>query len=262
MSVYQRVTELEAKGEVFALCMIVKTTGSTPRREGSKMLVFEDGHAEGTIGGGEMESRVVKEALEAIKAGKPRLVTYSLSEPARGDPGVCGGQMEVYVEPNLPQPTVVVVGAGHVGKAVAELAHWLGYQVVVCDDRLDFATPENIPDAGQYFQVKLSELPGKVNIHRQTYLVLTTRNVDVDVEGLPELLDTPAAYLGIIGSKRRWETTRKQLLEKGISKKQLDKVVSPMGLDISAETPEEIAVSILAEILMLRGSADGKRMKA
>lgn len=260
MSIYRQVAELEARGETVVLCTVVCTNGSTPRRAGSKMLVFPDGGTRGTIGGGEMESRVVEEALAALTDGQPRKLDYAMTDPQRGDPGVCGGQLEVYVEPILPQPTVVVIGAGHVGKAVAELAHWMGFQVVVSDDRQSFATEANIPDADHYHVGEATDLIGEVKIHSQTFLILTTRNLGVDVKALPSLLESDAAYIGVIGSRRRWETARKKLKKIGVAESDLARVVSPMGLELNAETPEEIAVSILAEIVMLRRGGAGGRM--
>ncbi len=260
MSIYQRLAQIEDSAESVALCTIVSAKGSTPRSAGSKMLVFPDGRVEGTVGGGEMESRVHQAALEALADGKTRLVSYNMSDPAQGDPGVCGGQLEVYVEPILPQATVLVIGGGHVGQAVAELAHWLGFRLVVADDRPEFVTPEHIPDADERHNLTLEGLTEAVKVHSQTFVVLTTRSVDVDVVVLPQLLQTPAAYIGVIGSKRRWQTARKQLLEKGVDEETLARVVSPMGLELNAETPKEIAVSILAEILMLRYGGHGGRM--
>jgi xanthine dehydrogenase accessory factor len=260
MSIFQSISEIEKKGGAAALCTIIRAEGSTPRHVGSKMIVFPDGRIEGTIGGGEMESRVLNVALEAIADGKPRIERYDLADPGRGDPGVCGGQLEVFVEPIRPNPTLVVVGAGHVGKSVAQLAKWLGFRVVVSDDREGFATPDNIPDADTYIPGLMEILPEKMSINSQTFFVLCTRNVEVDIRGLPAILGTPAAYIGVIGSRRRWETTRGKLAAKGIEKEQLDAVVSPMGLEINAETPEEIAVSIMAEIIMLQHGGDGSRM--
>jgi xanthine dehydrogenase accessory factor len=260
MSIYRAVAELEAHNGAGALCTIVSSQGSTPRHTTSKMLVYADGTFIGTVGGGEMESRVIREALDALQDGRPRLLQYSMTDPARGDPGVCGGQLEVYVEPLIPRPVVVVIGSGHVGKAVAHLAHWLGFYVAVNDDRPEFCTPEAVPDGDEYHAVPMAELPEKMKITPWTYLVLTTRGVDIDVKGLPALLDTPAAYIGVIGSRRRWATTRKKLLSAGMPAEKLDRVRSPMGLELNAETPEEIAVSILAELIMLRQGGDGSVM--
>lgn len=254
-TIYQALAELETRQEVAALCTVVQSLGSTPRHVGSKMLVYADGSILGSVGGGEMESRVIAEAMSAMADGAPRLLQYSMSEPERGDPGVCGGQVEVFVEALRPRSLLVVVGAGHVGRAVVHLARWLGFRVAVSDDRPEFCTPEAVPEAEEYFPGPLEELPARLKITPWTYLVLATRGVPIDVRGLPALLETPAAYIGVIGSKRRWATTRKELLEAGIPQEKLARVRSPIGLELNAETPEEIAISILAEIIQLRRGA-------
>jgi xanthine dehydrogenase accessory factor len=224
------------------------------------MLVYPDGHILGTVGGGELENRVHAEALQAMQAGAPRFLEYSMTDIQKGDPGICGGQVEVYVEPILPKPVLVVVGSGHVGKAVVHLARWLGFYVVVSDDRPEFCNPQATPEAHQYLAVPMAELPAHLEITPWTYLVLTTRGVSVDVPGLPALLASQAAYIGVIGSQRRWTLTRKELQAAGIAAEVLDRVHSPIGLELNAETPEEIAVSILAEIIMLRAGGTGQVM--
>jgi xanthine dehydrogenase accessory factor len=261
-SIFQALADLESQGKAGVFCEIVRTQGSTPRGVGSKMLVYPDGNIIGTVGGGEVENRVIQAALESLEDGKPRVLSYSMADPQRGDPGVCGGQLEVFVEPMMPQPLLVVIGSGHVGKAVAHLAHWLGFRVAVSDDRPDFCTPEVVPSADDYYPIPMKELSDHLEITPWTYLVLTTRGTDVDIEGLPSLLESPAPYLGVIGSRRRWETTKRGLLKSGITPECLARVRSPIGLEIRAVTPEEIAVSILAEIIMLRAGGDGRPMSA
>lgn len=253
MTLYQAMVELEINNKPGALCTIVRSHGSTPRHVTSKMLVYPDGHILGTVGGGEVENRVIKEALLAMEERKPRLLEYNMTDPTRGDPGICGGQLEIYVEPIIPKPVLVVIGVGHVGKAVAHLAKWLGYVVAVSDDRQEFCNPQAVPEADQFFPMPLEELTKHLEITPWTYLVLTTRGMNVDVVGMPSLLETKAGYIGVIGSKRRWIMTTKNLIKAGIPENRLEKVHSPIGLDIHAETPEEIAVSIMAEIIMLRG---------
>jgi xanthine dehydrogenase accessory factor len=259
-SIVQRLATLEGQNGAGALCTIIHSRGSTPRHTGSKMLVYPDGSIAGTVGGGEVEQRVITAALQAIRDGQSRVLEYSMADPGRGDPGICGGQLEVYVEPIIPRPTLVVVGAGHVGKAVAHLAHWLGFRVVVVDDRSEFCTPQAVPEADLYLPVLMAELPQRMEITPWTYLVLTTRGMNVDVEGLPALLGTPAAYIGVIGSQRRWTTASRQMRERGVASELLERVHSPIGLELNAETPEEIAVSIMAEIIMLRQGGTGRAM--
>jgi xanthine dehydrogenase accessory factor len=260
-TIYQSLTELETSDQPAALCTVVKTSGSTPRHSTSKMLVYADGSILGTVGGGEMENRVIREALDSLKNGRSRLLEFSLVDPSRGDAGVCGGQVEVFVEPILPPPTAVLIGGGHVGKAVAHLAKWLGFRVVVSDDRPEFCTLEANPDADEFYLLPMKELPERLGITTQTYLILTTRGSSIDVAGLPPLLESSAAYIGVIGSKKRWTTTVNLLKEKGISAEKLSRVHSPMGLGLGAETPEEIAVSIMAEVLIARSGGSGRPMK-
>jgi xanthine dehydrogenase accessory factor len=260
-SIYQALAELEQTHQSAALCTVVKTSGSTPRHSTSKMLVYANGGILGTVGGGELENRVRQEALNSLQDGLPRLLTYAMNDPSRGDAGICGGQVEVFVEPILPAPTLVVIGGGHVGKAVAHLAKWLGYRVAVSDDRPEFCTPETNPDADEFYVCPMAELPQRLDITPRTVLILTTRGSNVDVVGLPALLETQAGYIGVIGSRKRWLTTVEELNAQGITEEQLAHVHSPIGLGLGAETPEEIAVSILAEVLMLRGGGSGKSMK-
>jgi xanthine dehydrogenase accessory factor len=252
MTLFQALVEIEKNNGTGAICTIIRSKGSTPRHVTSKMLVYPDGHIMGTVGGGEVENRVIKEAVKAMNDKTPRLLAYNMANPERGDPGVCGGQVEIYVEPIIPKPVLVVVGVGHVGKAVAHLAKWLGFIVAVTDDRPDFCNPQAVPEADEFYPLPLEELSSHLNITPWTFIVLTTRGMDVDVRGLPSLLETNAAYIGVIGSKRRWATTTKKLLDAGVPSKLVEGVHSPIGLEIHAETPEEIAVSIMAEIIKLQ----------
>jgi xanthine dehydrogenase accessory factor len=257
---YARLAELERAGQAVALATVVRAQGSVPRHAGTKMLVHPDGSFEGTVGGGDLENRVIQSALQALQDGQPRLLEYAFRDLEQGDVGVCGGEMEVFVEAIQPPATVLVVGAGHVGGAVAFLAKWLGFRVVVSDDRPEFATSEAVPGADEYVSGPLSGLPQQVPITAQTYIMLTTRGVAVDLEGLPSLLETPAAYIGIIGSRRRWETAARQLAEQGVARAQIARITSPMGLELNAETPREIALSMLAQIVLLRRGGTGEAM--
>lgn len=258
--IYKELAEIENSNSAAAICTIIRSRGSVPRHTLSKMIVYPDGKISGSIGGGELENRVVFEALQVIKDGKARILEYNMTDPERGDPGVCGGQVEVFVEPIRPKLTLLVIGAGHVGKAVVHLGRWLGFWVVVSDDRPQFCTPESVPEAHEYYPGHIASLTGQLEITPWTYVVLTTRGVDVDVDELPYILESSSRYIGVIGSRRRWETTKQKLISMGISKQKIDRVRSPIGLELNAETPEEIAVSIMAEILMLRNDGDGNFM--
>lgn len=253
IDIYTEIASLSKKGISFAICTIVETEGSVPRHAGTKMLVYADGTHTGTVGGGEIEDKVSKEAIKAMQTGLPTMGEYSLM-PDKDDPssGLCGGKVKIYIEPVIPAEKLVIFGAGHVGKAVAALAKLLNLRVIVCDDRDGMCNKEVFPNGDEFFEVEMAKLPDLVNIDVRTYLIVVTRGADVDIEGLPALLKTQAKYIGVMGSKRRWEATERGLFEKGVDPEALSRIKRPIGLDIKGETPEEIAVSILAEIIQVK----------
>ena len=258
--VLEELLAAQGRREPVALAVIIRDQGSVPRHAGTKMLVYGDGRTLGTIGGGEMEARVVAAAAEALRDGQTRLVPYSLVDPQRGDPGVCGGSVEIYVEPHLSPATLYVLGCGHVGRALVSLGHWLGYRVVAWDDRAELATTQNVPDADVLLSGPLPEALIAQPIDARTYVAVVTRNVDLDRQILPHLLATPTPYLGVMGSRRRWQETQRQLLADGLSAERLARITAPIGLELNAESPAEIAVSIMAQIIMAQRGGDGQAM--
>jgi len=252
-TIFQQISELEQQGEHFAVCTIVESRGSTPRRTGSKMIVKRGGEILGSVGGGEVEERARQEALKAITENTAKMLHYSLNDPQKGDPGICGGEVDIFIEPICPSSKIIVIGMGHVGKAVAHLAKWMGYRVAVSDDRPEFGTAL-AQEADETWIGPIGEIADHLQVSADSFIVLTTRNADLDIEGLPGLLNTGSKYIGVIGSRRRWAVTREGLLRKGVPPDQVDRVQTPIGLKIGAETPEEIAVSILAEIISIRSN--------
>ena len=250
--IYQAILDARRDGRPAALATVVRARGSVPRHATSKMLVFADGQMTGTVGGGELESLTIQASQQAIRDGQPRLEHYSLAGPRDDAVGVCGGEVEVFIEPILPPPTVLVLGCGHVGVAVARLAKWLGFHIVVSDDREELCAPEHVPDADLYLPGEIAAVLSHTPIDSRTYVVAVTRGYPHDVAAVPILLESDAPYIGVIGSRRRWATAVKELKALGIDDEQLQRVRSPIGLHLGAETPEEIAVSIMAEIIMLR----------
>ena len=255
--VLSSLANLSRDGTAGALCTIIKTKGSTPRKEGSKMLVYPDGRIVGSVGGGEVEGRVIQEAINALETGQSKIISYDLVDPHKGDPGVCGGTLEVFIDFLHTPDDIVVVGGGHVGRAVVHLAKWMGFRVILTDDRKEYCTPESVPGVDQYIHCKLEELPSRYDFSSQTAIVLATRNNQVDISGLPVILVEPSAYIGVISSQRRWKLTEKQIINSGVKKNRLQKIHAPIGLDIKADTPEEIALSIMAEIIMVKRSGTG-----
>ena len=261
--VYAALVAAQEQGDEVALATIVQVAGSVPRRTGSKMLVRRDGSIVGTVGGGAMESKVIQEALQSIEDGQTRLLSYSLNDIGAGDPGVCGGTIQVFVEPVGAAPLLLVIGGGHVGRALAELGKWCGYRVILSDDREAFCNPTYLAGLDGYVVCAPADVAKQVTITNGTYVAAVTRGMPVDRTLIPALLQTPAAYIGLIGSRRRWALTVKTLQEEhGLSRADLQRIHAPIGLELNAETPHEIALSILAEITMLRRGGDGRSMKA
>ena len=213
------------------------------------MLVYGDGTTSGTIGGGQVEALIRADALVALDDGATRLKQYTLEDPERGDPGICGGTMTISLEPYMPPHSVFVIGCGHVGRAVVDLAHWLGYRTVATDDRAELVTDESMPNAEVRLAGTVEEALAAEPVHENTSIVVVTRSHDMDVEIVPLLLETPARYIGVMGSTRRWTATRERLLESGVSADEIDRVHVPIGINIGAETVEEIAVSIMSEVI-------------
>ncbi|MCS7283862.1 MAG: XdhC/CoxI family protein [Anaerolineae bacterium] len=254
--VYEAILEALRAGTPAAVATVVEVAGSAPRQAGAKMLIRADGTTVGTVGGGGVEARVIEEAKAAIAEGRSRELLYRLRDPERGDPGVCGGDMRILIEVLPLRPTLLILGAGHVGQAVAELGAFLGYRIVVMDERPGLAAPERFPWAETCITGKLAEEVARFPIGPQTYVVMVTPHYEGDAEVLAALTNHTPAYVGLIGSRRRTALTFQRARDLGVPEDWLAKVHTPIGLDIGAETPREIAVSILAEIIAVqRGKA-------
>lgn len=247
-SLLHRLVAAVESGDPVAVATIVETHNAAPRHAGTKMLVYADGRCEGTLGGGALEARVAADARASLVEGSGRLVRYDLREL-----GMCAGEMTVYVEPQLPPPTVLVIGCGHIGRAVVELAHWLGFHVIAADDRVELATRELLPDADVLLPGPIEQSLRSVEVTPRTHAVLATRSTEVDLDVLPLLLASPARSIGVLGSRRRWQETRDALLARGVAEEALDRVRTPIGLDLPAVTPRELALAILGEVLETRG---------
>ena len=247
--VLRELTAALEDGRAVALATVVQTQRSVPRRAGTKMLVFGDGRTVGTVGGGAMEAAVIGEALDSLSTGTNRLLEYDLLNPTEGDPGICGGEVKVYLEPYMPPHTVYVIGCGHVGQSVVDLAHWLGYRTIAVDDREELVSKEALPNADIRFHGSVEQAIAEYPIAEDSSVVVVTRSPDLDAASLPHLVDSPARYVGVMGSRTRWRTTSERLIGEGIAPEALDRIHAPIGIEVGAETLEEIAVSILSEVI-------------
>jgi len=252
--IYQEIVRITAEGEGAALVTIVSTSGSTPREEGAKMLVRADGSILGTIGGGSVEAEVCQQAIEAIRKGKPQRLHFRLKEGE--EPGmICGGDLEVFIEPILSSPTLYIFGGGHISLPLAKIGKLLNFKIAVIDDRAEFANPQRFPEAESTVAEDFKKVFPKLKIDKSSYIVIVTRNHQYDELVLEWALGTQAKYIGMIGSRTKNKAIFSHLLARGISQELLDKVHAPIGLEIHAQTPEEIALSIMAEIVKVRRSA-------
>ena len=253
--IYREIVRISAEGEEAALATIVSAIGSTPRIEGAKMLVRADGSIVGSIGGGTTEAQIRERAMEVIRKGKPQRLHISLAAKEGEEPGMlCGGDIEVFIEPILPSPTLYIFGGGHVSLPLAKIGKLAGFKIVVVDDRAEFANPQRFPEAELTLAKEFDKAFSELKIDKTSYIVIVTRGHQYDEQVLEWALGTQAKYIGMLGSETKNKAIFSHLLAKGISQDQLDKVHAPIGLEIYAQTPEEIAISILAEIIKVRRS--------
>jgi xanthine dehydrogenase accessory factor len=251
--VFAAVNAALAAGEPVALVTIVRAAGSTPQRVGAKMVVYADGRMLGTIGGGCYEADAFGKAREALRDRKPRLLHYELNDDLAQETGlVCGGQMDVYVEPIEPAPHLYVVGAGHVGFHLARLAASAGFRVHVLDDREKFANRDRFPEADEVATDSIPEWLERTRLTPASYVVVVTRGHRYDLDALRALVRRELRYVGLVGSRAKTARMFEALRSEGVSTEALRRVHAPVGLDIGAVTPEEIAVSIVAELIAVR----------
>src|SRR3954466_3827851 len=251
--VFSALSEALQRGEEVALVTITSSTGSTPQRVGAKMLVYADGRTVGTIGGGCYENDAFWKAREAIKARKPLNVKYELTDDIAEESGlICGGQMEVFIEPVEPAPDVYICGAGHVGCWLARMAHDTGFRVHVVDDREKFASADRF-QAGT--EVIVDDIPTWLATHQlptTSYAVVVTRGHKHDIDAMRALAPSNLRYVGLIGSRAKVKRIYDALRLEGVPTEVLQRVHAPIGLDIGAISPQEIAVSILAELIAVK----------
>lgn len=254
--IYEELVRLNRDGRAAALATIVQCSGSSPQKEGAKMLVRDDGTIVGTLGGGCLEAEVIQAALVAIDEETPRSIPVVLTEQNGGL--VCGGKVLVFIEPVLPQPHLIILGAGHVGKALAAAAKLTGFRVSIIDDRPEFSNHENIPAADACLVASFSGCLSRTYVDERTFIVIATRGHQHDFDAVVAALRTSASYVGLLGSRRKKAVLFKKLLADGFSEHEAARVITPVGLSIGAVTPEEIAVSIMAQIIELRRTRGSK----
>ena len=251
LDLYEEIVRLTRLGDLFALVTVVAHKGSSPRKSGAKMLVRGDGSTMGTVGGGRVEKESLESARKALAERAPRTLEFELTKE---NGYACGGSMTVYIEPQGLRPLLVIFGAGHVGSAVTALAHGCGFRVTVVDERPNCATQTQLPGADQIFCSSVTEALERLNLDRESFVVIATPGHLQDFVAVRGCLATEAGFIGLLGSRSKREILLKNLAAEGFDAAQRARVVTPVGLDIGAQTPEEIAVSVVGQLIGLRRS--------
>ncbi len=253
MDIYEEIVKLRQEGRRGAIATIVNVRGSIPSFKTAKMLVRDDGSIAGTIGGGCVEADVWQAACEVMESEKPRTLTFDLNQDPKYDTGlVCGGTLDIFIEPVLPPALLYIFGAGHVAANLYKVAQNTGFDVVIVDDRVAYANRERFPDAKEIIAEDFDQAMAKLTPVEASYIVIVTRGHRDDMRVLRWAVQTPARYIGMIGSKRKTIAIFRELTKEGLSPKLFERVHAPVGLDIGAITPEEIAVAITAELISIR----------
>ncbi len=250
--VYEAILQAIRENQPACVLTIVEVKGSTPRGLGVKMLLRADGSTVGTIGGGALEAEALADARQTLSQGTSRIAAYSVRGQDERDLGICGGDARVFIEVLGLKQTLLIVGAGHVSQPLAELGHLLGFHTVVVDDRAEFVTQVRFPHADELVCTELSHVCERVAVNAQTHVVIVTRGHEHDEVVLWQVADLPAAYIGMIGSRRKVRTVFERLMAQGVPAEKLARVHAPVGLRIGGQTPAEIALSIMAEIVAVQ----------
>jgi xanthine dehydrogenase accessory factor len=257
MDIYEEIVKLRRQGQRGAVATIVNVRGSIPSFKTAKMLVRDDGSIVGTIGGGCVEAEVWQAAREVMESEKPRTLTFDLNQDPKYDTGlVCGGTLEIFIEPVLPPAELYIFGAGHVAASLYKVAKIAGFDITVVDDREAYANRERFPEAQQVIAEDFDLAVKQLTPCESSYIVIVTRGHRDDMRMLRWAVQTPARYIGMIGSKRKTITIFKELQKEGLAAELFDRVHAPVGLDIGAITPEEIAVAITAELIAKRRNVE------
>jgi xanthine dehydrogenase accessory factor len=253
MDVYEELVRLRQLGQKCALATIVEVRGSIPSYESAKLLVREDGSMIGTIGGGCVEAEVWNAAREVIETEKPRRLSFNLGQDAAYDNGlICGGQLDVFVDPVLPVPHAYIFGAGHISKSLSKVATLAGFATVIIDNRESFANRERFPEAQEVHAAEYEEVFPKLPITENSYVIIVTRGHRDDMRVLKLAIGAPARYIAMIGSRRKVLNVVRELEKEGLGRAAFERIYAPMGLDIGAISPEEIAISVAAEMIAVR----------
>lgn len=243
-------------GNKVCFVTLTEVKGSSPGKQGATMAVFKDGSVIGTIGGGILENIVINKCKELFKTGEDFNFEYSLTEESIETTMKCGGYVKGYIKVFNPRPKLLIIGGGHIGNSLYNISKSLDFYSIIVDDRDEFANENRFPDADEVYSGNIKKIINNIHINDNTYVVIATRGYEKDIEALREIINSEVAYIGMIGSGKKWKSLKGELINEGVSNELLNSVYAPVGINISSNNVDEIAFGIMAEILLVKNNGD------
>ncbi|MGL6106786.1 XdhC family protein [Romboutsia sp.] len=254
--ILERISEELKKGASVAMATLTEVKGSSPGKQGAILCMFENESVIGTVGGGILEHKIMNKCKDCLEKNEDSIFEYNLNNTSKDTPMECGGDVKGYIKVFKPNPKLLIVGGGHIGFNIYKISRSLNFHTIVVDDREDYANEERFKEAEEVYSGEISKILKEIYIDKNTYVVITTRGYEKDLEALREVINNEVAYIGMIGSRKKWLTIKKELIKEGIKEDKLDEVYAPVGINISSTEVSEIAFGILAEILMIKNKGD------
>ena len=256
MEIFEEIVLAKKEGRAVVLATVVETEGSGPRGEGARLLIKKDGATVGTVGGGAIEKLVIEEAKKLMNASRPKMISRDLKQVGMS----CGGSMRIFLEPLNPAPQLFIFGAGHIGTVLSQVVKTMEFNVTVIDNRPDFANLERLPWVDSVIAEDYLSAIDKLSFNDSTYVVILTHKHAHDFEVIEKCIEQPHCYLGMIGSRMKVDTIFGKLRKKGVGDEAIDRIHAPIGLDIAANTPAEIAIAISAQLVVVRNQGKKERL--
>ena len=262
-TVFERINEEIKNGNVVAMATITEVKGSSPGKQGAILYMFEDKRVIGTVGGGILECEVINKCIDCIEKREDSTFEHSLNDSSENTPMQCGGSVKGFIKIFKPKPRLLIIGGGHVGYNIYSISRNLDFHTIVVDDREEFANKVRFSGAQEVYSGIISNILKGIKIDKNTYIVIATRGYEKDLEALRTVISHDASYIGMIGSSKKWNTLKSELIKEGVSNEKLDSVYAPVGINISSNEVNEIAFGILAELLMVKnkGSLTHRKYK-
>lgn len=254
--ILDRISKEVKSGNKVAFATITEVKGSSPGKVGATLAYFNDKSILGTVGGGILEHEVITECKKALDSGFDRAFEHALEENSKDTPMQCGGRVCGFIKVFKPRPRLLIVGGGHVGYNIYKIANTLDFYKIIVDDRVEFANKERFESADEVYAGNIDNILNDINIDKNTYVIIATRGYEKDLEALREIIKKNPSYIGMIGSKKKWNTLKEELLNEGVEKELLDNVYAPVGLNISSNDVSEIAFGIMAELLLVKNKGE------